>query len=266
MPTQYHSPGRADHISPSSMPKNARTDPFYSPTHTPEHGSPYEPHLFSPDEMFMNERAHDIKFETVDWAAKNRDSKREKKDRKRSLTPTKEKELDNVHVETISLTPSMVQAKDMQMQQPKPAYYSPPRLNLQSPPQYQGAAGGLNIYNPDEKRGMDRASWEPTHPPPSHYVPCKEFEDVELNKPRGQHASPQRTVTQKHYEPPQYYQDSRGRSWPGWAWIVFILFFLICFIGIPLAIFGGVYHWNYGEYRCSRSWGTWDLNTNSCRY
>jgi len=277
----FNSPGRGDHISPHSIPKNARTDPFYSPDHSPEHESPYASVLFSPDEM-MQTANHEIKFENVDWAARNREAKQSKKDKtdkKRSLTPTKDKDFE--HVETISLTPPMAQAPAPS--QPKPTYYSPPRLNLQSPPQYQGApAGGLNIQYPDEKKEMvssnptcdmsttndiqnEKGSWEPTHPPPSHYVPYKEFEDVELNKPRG-HTLSQRQRTDKHYEPPAYYKDASGRSWPGWVWVVFILLFLICFVGIPLGIFGGVYHWNYGEYRCNRSWGKWDQASKTCRY
>lgn len=99
----------------------------------------------------MQTANHEIKFENVDWAARNRDAKQSKKDKKRSLTPTKEKDFE--HVETISLTPPMMQAPAPS--QPKPAYHSPPRLNLQSPPQYQGApGGGLNIQYPDEKREM----------------------------------------------------------------------------------------------------------------
>ncbi|KAH8600967.1 hypothetical protein B0O99DRAFT_295086 [Bisporella sp. PMI_857] len=270
----FNSPGKGDQISPHSLPKNARTDPFYSPTHSPE-DSPYTSAIFSPDDMMHTETKGDIQFQNIDWAAVNRDekkSKKEKKEKKRTLTPTKDtkdkKEKDFEHVETISLTPPTVSAPNPNPQQPKPTYYSPPRLNLRTPPQYQGAqAGGLGIQYPEEKKGFgdEKPSWEPTQPPPSHYVPYKEFEDVELNKPRT-YASSQRTVTDKHYEPPAYYRDYSGRSWPGWVWFIFILIFLILFVAIPLAIFGGVYHWNYGEYRCNRSWGRWDEATRSCRY
>ena len=139
----FNSPEQGrEHLSPRTVPpRNARTDPFYSPAHSPDHDSPYASAIFSPDEMMQGPH-HDIKFGDVDWAARNKSTKG-KKGAKRQLTPTK-KNFD--HVENISLTPPP--------NPPKPTYYSPPRLNLQSPPQYQGIGGGLGIQYPDEKRGM----------------------------------------------------------------------------------------------------------------
>jgi len=73
-------------------------------------------------------------------------------------------------------------------------------------------------------------------------------------------------MTEKHYEPVGYYSEAKPSRTSNCLWMIYVLLFLIAFVAVPLAIFGGVYHWNYGQYRCNRSWGTWHADTSSCTY
>jgi hypothetical protein len=285
----FASPGR-EQLSPRSVPKhNPRTDPFYSPGRNSPEASPYTSALFSPDDMMNEPKTSDIKFESVDWEKRNQQENRTK-DGKRTITPTRIATKEVEYVETINLTPPMAhQAPPTTATQvPKPTYYSPPMVKMASPPPYQSAVGGgLGIQYYEEKRDTvslphydtdpqtyintpqnraGPAAWEPTQPPPSAYVPAyKEFQDVELSRPKS-YASSQRTMTEKHYEPVGYYSDTKSKRTPAWCWILYFLLFLIIFVGVPVAIFGGVYKWNYGRYRCSRSWGTWHPDTSTCTF
>lgn len=282
----FSSPPGQGQLSPRSHPQtkhNPRTDPFYSPgDHSSPETSPYTSAIFSPDDM-MHDNKSDVQFEKVNWD--NRNNHENRKDSKgRTITPTREKVREVEHTETINLTPPMgyPQPSAMAHQVPKPAYYAPPMLRMPTPPAYQGVGGGLGIQYPGEKGpvcpstppshiypltpSQNTASWEPTQPPASHYNPNRDFQDVELNRP-ATYASSSRTLTEKHYEPVRYYRESiPRRATSRWLLLVYIIIFLIGFVGVPLAIFGGVYHWNYGEYRCNRSWGTWHQDTSSCTY
>lgn len=132
----FQSPETREQLSPRTVPKNHRTDPFYSPGghNDSAETSPYTSALFSPDDM-MPSNNRDIQFESVDWATKpvaRTDSK------PRNITPTKELP----GAETINLTPPMIQH-----QRPKPTHYSPPRIltRQQSPIDKSGL--GIHMYD-----------------------------------------------------------------------------------------------------------------------
>jgi len=226
----------------------------------------------------MQSNSRNIQFDNVDWAASQKAAAKQTKQisptrPSRNITPTKELE----GGETINLTPPMQPKMQMPPMppMPKPTHYSPPRIltRQQSPVEKSGL--GIQMYDAekamDEKRGFDeKRGWEPTQPPPSHYVPYKEFQTVELEKPG--YAPSQRSLPPYSQDPnvprapEHYYNGHKKRKVPAWLWILFILIFLTIFVGIPLAVFGGVYKWNYGKYRCAKSWGNWHEDNSSCTY
>jgi hypothetical protein len=141
----FHSPpppGK-EHLSPRTVPRNHRTDPFYSPgghNESPE-TSPYTSALFSPDDM-MQSNSRNIQFESVDWAVNKNEGKQ------RTITPTKELE----GAETITLTPPMSHP-------PKPTHYSPPRLltRQQSPVDKSGL--GIQMWDNEKQAVRSASSW-----------------------------------------------------------------------------------------------------------
>jgi len=157
----FASPGR-EHLSPRSRPSkrhNPRTDPFYSPPgiHSPE-TSPYTSELHSPDDM-METPKNNIQFESVDWEKRNQPEK--KVGKQRTITPTRRLTREPEYTETINLTPPMTHQAPSQHtspsavvhQIPKPIYYSPPTVQMPTPPPYQGASsGGLGIQYFEEKQ------------------------------------------------------------------------------------------------------------------
>jgi hypothetical protein len=142
----FQSPETREHLSPRTVPKNHRTDPFYSPGghNDSTETSPYTSVLFSPDDM-MPSNNRDIQFESVDWAASNPVAKPDKKPR--NITPTKEFEA----AETINLTPPTIHH-----QKPKPTHYSPPRILTRQQSPIKKNSGGLGILMYDNEKNVVR--------------------------------------------------------------------------------------------------------------
>jgi hypothetical protein len=101
----------------------------------------------------------------------------------------------------------------------------------------------------------EKASWEPTQPPPSAYRPNTrdDFEDVELRKPCEK---PGTSLTKKK----RACTENRVR------FMLCALVLLLPFVVMPLAIFGGVYHWGNPQGMCKAGGGTWEGSTDSCQY
>lgn len=133
----FHSPETRKRLSPRTVPKNHRTDPFYTPGghNDSVETSPYASALYSPDDM-MQSHNRNIQFESVDWAAPKQDAN------SRNIMHTKEVEAS----ETINLTPPMLHQK------PKPTHYSPPRIltRQQSPVERPG----LGIHMVDNEKSI----------------------------------------------------------------------------------------------------------------
>jgi hypothetical protein len=102
----------------------------------------------------------------------------------------------------------------------------------------------------------EKTSWEPTQPPPSTYQPNTrdDFYDIELSKP---HEKPGSSLKKKKK---RVCTENRIRI------MLWALVLLLPFVVLPIAIFGGVYHWGNSQGLCKAGGGTWDGATHSCQY
>jgi hypothetical protein len=151
---------------------------------------------------------------------------------------------------------------------------------LQSPIDEKNPAGlttpPLTYYTPYRSENFrtnladEKHSWEPNHPPGSSYVPYEsELVDVELARPKDLPPGYSQAQMFARQRTPAVYPGavatvSRNREC-GWIWLLYALI-IITPLAIALGVFGGVYHWNIHDERCSMTGGTWNQSTKTCQY
>jgi hypothetical protein len=108
--------------------------------------------------------------------------------------------------------------------------------------------------NLDEKHGDDLSRHS------SDLQPFPDFEDVELARPKPRGFAPGAGPV-----PTQAVRARYERRSAVCALLVLALILLVP-LGIALGVFGGVYHWNIRDERCSMWGGSWNQSTNSCQY